>query len=230
MSEEVRQMFADISGEYDFMNTVLTLGMHHGWRRKAVRLSGAAQGMSVLDCASGTGDLAIEFKKAVGGKGKVLATDFCVEMLDYIKPKTEKLGLDIPFEFADAMNLQYADNTFDIASISYGIRNVDDPVVALQQMARVVKNNGKIVVIETGNPTGIMYTGYKLYNNYIVPVLGRMLAGNKDAYTYLPETASRFPFGNAFIELLNKTEMIGTAKAYPLFFGASYIYIATVRK
>lgn len=230
MSEEVRTMFAEISGKYDFMNTMLTFGMHHAWRRKAVRLSKAAAGMSVLDCASGTGDLALEFKKAVGAQGLVVATDFCQEMLDFIQPKAQEQQLDVRVELADAMNLHYADNSFDIASISYGIRNVDEPVVALGEMARVVKSGGTLVIIETGNPEGLLYFFYKLYNKYIVPLMGKVFAGNSSAYTYLPETASRFPYGKKFLELLRQTGRIDEAQSYPLFFGASYIYIARVKK
>lgn len=230
MSEAVRSMFADISGKYDFMNTVLTFGLHHSWRRKAVRLSGVAVGMDVLDCASGTGDLALEFKRAVGASGNVTATDFCREMLDYIPAKAQKDGLEVHVEFADAMNLQYSDNCFDVASISYGIRNVDDPITALKQMARVVKNGGKLVVIETGQPEGIMKIGYLLYSKYILPTLGKLLSGNNVAYSYLPKTAHSFPYGSAFVSMMQSTNLLTNCTAHKLLFGASYIYIATVNK
>ncbi|MBL7999197.1 MAG: ubiquinone/menaquinone biosynthesis methyltransferase, partial [Candidatus Kapabacteria bacterium] len=230
MSEQVRTMFAAIAGKYDVMNTVLTFGMHHAWRRRAVRLSGAAGGMSVLDCASGTGDLAFEFKKVVGTNGVVVATDFCKEMLDVIPSKSKDNGLALQVEVADAMNLQYPDNSYDIVSISYGIRNVDNPVTALTEMARVTKNGGKLVIIETGMPTGIAKVGYRIFAQYIVPLLGRLIARNTQAYTYLPETASRFPYGNAFATLVRTVPAIADVRVVPLMLGASYIYIASVQK
>src|SRR6185312_2779895 len=106
-SAEVRTLFASVARSYDRANQVLSLGLHHGWRRAAVRESGAAAGDRVLDCATGTGDLAIEFKRAVGETGVVLGTDFCAEMLDKAPPKAKRLGLKIDFQIADAMNLPF---------------------------------------------------------------------------------------------------------------------------
>ncbi len=139
MSEEVRRMFASISGRYDLLNTVLSLGIHHRWRKRAVRMSGASEGMTVLDCATGTGDLAIAFKKSVGLNGKVIGTDFCAEMLETAPEKSRKKQMSLTWEVADVMNLPYDDDRFDISSIAFGIRNVDDPLAALSEMARVVK-------------------------------------------------------------------------------------------
>ena len=108
-------MFANISGKYDLLNSIISLGTHKSWRRKAVKYSEAAEGMSVLDCACGTGDFAFEYKKAVGDGGKVIATDFCNEMLTFIPNKIVKNNLQIDFEQADVMNLRFGDNSFDIA-------------------------------------------------------------------------------------------------------------------
>ena len=137
MSEQVRDMFAEIADTYDSTNSVLSLGIHHLWRKKTVRESGAKAGHHVLDCATGTGDLALEFRKTVGAQGRVVGTDFCKEMLDFAPPKAASAGFpDVEWEVQDAMNLTYADDTFDIASISFGIRNVDDPVQGVRSMAR----------------------------------------------------------------------------------------------
>jgi len=103
MSEEVRVMFSEISESYDKMNDLFTFNMHNGWKKKLVKLTGAKSGDKVLDCASGTGDLAFEFKKVVGDSGKVLATDFCDDMLKYVEPKGKKLNLDVEVEFADVL-------------------------------------------------------------------------------------------------------------------------------
>ena len=152
MSRNVHDMFSAIAGSYDTANSILSLGIHHRWRKRTVRESRASAGSVVLDCATGTGDLAIEFRKAVGSEGKVVGTDFCADMLSFAPAKAKKLGLDITWEVEDAMSLSYADNSFDIASIAFGIRNVDDPVRALESMGRVVKPGGRVLVLEFGTP------------------------------------------------------------------------------
>lgn len=128
MSEKVRRMFADIADDYDRINSILSFGVHHIWRAETVRLSGAQNGDQVLDCATGTGDLAIEFKKKVGKSGYVLGTDFCQEMIEHAPEKAKSKNLSVDFQVADVMNLPYEDNRFDIGSIAFGIRNVDEPV------------------------------------------------------------------------------------------------------
>lgn len=230
MSEEVRKMFSNISGDYDKMNDVFTFKMHNNWKKKLVDLSGAKTGDTVLDCASGTGDLAIIFKQKVGSSGDVYATDFCDDMLKFAGPKAKNLGLDIKVELADAMNLQYENNKFDVVSISYGIRNVDDTSVALKEMARVLKPGGKIAILETGQPSALFKPFYNIMTKLIIPQLGKLIAKDKGAYTYLSETASKYPYGNEFLDIMRKTGAFEDCKAYPQFMGASYIYIATVKK
>ncbi|MEX0680274.1 MAG: bifunctional demethylmenaquinone methyltransferase/2-methoxy-6-polyprenyl-1,4-benzoquinol methylase UbiE [Balneolales bacterium] len=229
MSEEVREMFASISGRYDTLNTVLSFGMHHRWRKKAVQLSGARTGMHVLDCATGTGDLAIAFKKVVGEKGKVTGTDFCAEMLESAPAKSLKNGMEIVWEVADAMNLPYGNEQFDIGSIAFGIRNVDDPGTALREMARVVKPGGKVIVLEFGQPYGFVKYPFRWHSKYIIPFLGGWISGNKQAYQYLPETSAAFPAGKQFVELMENTGAYETITFYPLMKGIAYIYAGTVR-
>lgn len=228
MSEEVRRMFASISGRYDLLNTVLSLGAHHRWRRKTVRMTGAAEGMSVLDCATGTGDLAIAYKKAVGSTGMVVGTDFCAEMLEPAPEKSRKAGLKIDWEVADAMDLPYEDARFDISSIAFGIRNVDDPVTALSEMARVVRPNGKVVVLEFGQPYGLMKYPFRWHSKYVIPFLGGIISGNRDAYQYLPETSAAFPAGDRFLSLMKRTGRFKSFESKPLMQGIAYIYIGVV--
>ena len=229
MSEKVRSMFADIAEDYDRVNTILSFGVHHAWRNKAIKESKAKVGDHILDCATGTGDLAIEFKKAVGKEGYVLGTDFCAPMIAPAPDKAKKRGLEIDFEVADAMNLPYDENRFDISSISFGIRNVDEPIVALKEMARVVKPGGRVIVLEFGQPKGLLKLPYELYSQYIMPTIGGFLSGNKEAYTYLPKTSAEFPAGNKFLELMDQASCFDEYYAISLTGGIAYIYVGLVQ-
>lgn len=228
MSEKVRNMFADIADDYDRVNSILSFGIHHAWRAKAVQLSGARKGDQVLDCATGTGDLAIEFKEQVGKEGYVLGTDFCKEMIEHAPEKARENNLEIDFEVADAMNLPYDSDHFDIASIAFGIRNVDEPVVALKEMARVVKPGGNVVILEFGQPGGVMKYPYELYSQFILPTIGGWISGNKEAYTYLPKTSAEFPAGDKFITLMQQTESFSHSDFEKLTGGIAYVYVGTV--
>lgn len=222
-------MFADIADDYDRINSVLSFGVHHAWRKKAVLESGAHEGDHVLDCATGTGDLAISFKKAVGESGYVMGTDFCAPMIEPAPKKAEEAGLKIDFEVADAMDLPYEDDTFDISSIAFGIRNVDDPVVALKEMSRVVKPGGRVVVLEFGQPRGLLKFPYELYSQHIMPAIGGWISGNREAYTYLPRTSAEFPAGDKFIELMDKAETFAERRAVKLTGGIAYVYVGIVQ-
>jgi demethylmenaquinone methyltransferase/2-methoxy-6-polyprenyl-1,4-benzoquinol methylase len=185
--------------------------------------------MSVLDCATGTGDLALEFKKTVGPAGQVIGTDFCPEMMETAPAKSEAKKLHVEFEVADAMNLPYPDHTFDISSISFGIRNVDDPSIALKEMARVVKPGGKVMILEFGQPKGFMGVLYDWYSRHIIPFIGGLLTGNKEAYQYLPRTAAQFPCREEFLTLMRNTGMYSEASYQELTFGIAFLYKGVVR-
>lgn len=229
MSEKIRSMFARISGKYDLMNSIITLGMHNRWRKKAVRLSGANQGQSVLDCACGTGDFAFEFRKVTGEESKIVAVDFTQEMLDLIPQKISKKNLKIEFQKADILSLPFEDNSFDFASIGYGIRNVDNLIKCFNEMSRVVKSGGKLVILETGQPPAFIRFFSNIYTSVFVRLAGRIIAGDPDAYIYLTESAAAFPYGKTLTDLMYSTGNFTEIKSYPLFFGVSYIYIATVK-
>lgn len=228
MSEEIKSMFSAISKHYDYMNNVMSFGLHHVWRKRLVKLSGAKPGDYILDTASGTGDLAIEFKKAVKD-GKVLATDFCSDMLKHLPMKAIKKDVEIEAELADILDLHFEKSTFDIAGISFGIRNVDDLYRALAELARVVKPGGQLMILETGKPNGLLKKVYEYYSKKIMPRLGKMLIDEEAAYTYLPKTIDNFPYGKEFVDILMSTERFTVVKMYPQFFGVSYIYKCTVK-
>lgn len=222
-------MFAEIAGSYDRTNTVLSLGIHHRWRHRTVRLSGAAPGNAVLDCATGTGDLAIAFKKRVGRDGRVVGSDFCAEMLDFAIEKTKHNGYDIEWDVQDAMHLNYPADSFDLCSIAFGIRNVDDPVQALRSMARVVKSGGKVMVLEFGTPLWWMKPFFSIYSRIIIPLLGGFVSGNKDAYSYLTRTSAAFPTRERFIDLMDLSDVFASSSYVPLTGGIAYLYSGIVR-
>ncbi len=229
MSDAVHSMFSDIAPRYDLTNSVLSLGVHHLWRAATVKASGARAGSHVLDCATGTGDLALTFKRTVGPAGRVLGTDFNADMLSFAPAKARSKGLEVEFEVADAMRLPYADATFDVASISFGIRNVDVPRTALSEMARVVKPGGRIVVLEFGQPRGLMGLTYRWYSRHIIPLIGGLLTGNRKAYEYLPTTAAAFPCREEFLKLMRSTDLLEDCKFQELTGGIAFLYSAVRR-
>jgi demethylmenaquinone methyltransferase / 2-methoxy-6-polyprenyl-1,4-benzoquinol methylase len=228
MSEKVRNMFADIADDYDRINGILSFGVHNAWRKKTVLESGAKPGDRVLDCATGTGDLALEFKETVGHEGYVLGTDFCKEMIEHAPAKADKKKLVVEFEVADAMDLPYEDDSFDVASIAFGIRNVDDPLICLKEMSRVVKPGGRVVVLEFGQPKGIVRVPFKIYSKHVMPAIGGLISGNREAYTYLPETSAKFPAGEKFLSLMDETGTFSERRAISLTGGIAYVYVGTV--
>jgi len=224
MSTEVREMFASIARRYDAANEILSLGIHKGWRRAAVAISGASRGQRVLDCATGTGDLALEFKRAVGPSGEVIGTDFCAEMLQSAPRKAARAGLDVQFAVADALALPYPEARFDVASIAFGIRNVDDPLRCLREMARVVKPGGSVIVLEFGQPRGAFGAVFRAYSRGVMPLVGGLLTGNRAAYEYLPRTAAAFPAGERFLALMREAGVFSRVEGHPLTFGTAYVY------
>lgn len=223
--EVIRSMFSKVAANYDKANSVLSMGIHHLWRKKLVKLSKAKRGDQVLDCATGTGDLAIEFKKAVGPEGKVIGTDFCAEMLVPAPAKAKAKNLEITFEQADVTKLQYADKSFDISSISFGIRNVSDPVLGLKELARVVKPGGTVMVLEFGqmNIPGVAQA-YNFYSEKVLPILGGFVTGQKEAYQYLQTSSANFPCREGFLDLMKQTGAFSHVEYQAVSGGIAYIY------
>jgi len=229
-AEEIQSLFQSISSRYDTANDVMTGGMARLWRKKLVQWSQAKTGEVILDCATGTGDLAIEFARTVGPNGSVIGSDFCQGMLDKAPAKAEKYGLKIQFEIADATNLPYKDNQFGVVSIAYGIRNVSDPVKALSEMARVTKPGGRVMILETGDQQNpILRKAFQMYFRHVVPRIGGLITGKKAAYEYLQKSSSKFPSQQSFIALMNQTQSFRDCEFISLMGGASFIYRGVVK-
>ena len=182
-------MFDRIAGVYDVMNSVMTAGMHHRWRERAADLSALGPGGAALDVACGTGDLALELSRRAGPEGRVVGLDFSERMLELAREKAP----GVSFEAGNALELPYADAEFDAVTVGFGARNFADLDLGLSEMARVTKPGGRVVVLEITTPDRPPLSWFfRAWFDRLVPLLGR-LAGDPDAYSYLPSSVKRFP-------------------------------------
>lgn len=186
-------MFDRIAGVYDLMNTAMTAGLHHRWRGRAADRAELAPGGRVLDVCCGTGDLALELARRAGPEGEVVGCDFSEPMLELARAKALDRGLDARFEWADALELPYEDSSFDAVTVGFGVRNLSDLDRGLAEMVRVLRSGGRLAILEITQPRRPpLSTFFSLWFDRIVPRLGAV-AGDRDAYTYLPESVKRFP-------------------------------------
>jgi demethylmenaquinone methyltransferase / 2-methoxy-6-polyprenyl-1,4-benzoquinol methylase len=186
---QVRAMFDRIARVYDLMNSVMTAGLHHRWRERAADLAAVGPGDRALDVACGTGDLAIELARRVGPSGTVVGSDFSEPMLERARAKSGT----VTWEWGNALDLPYPDDGFDAATVGFGARNFSDLDRGLAEMARVVRPGGRVVVLEITVPRKPpLSTFFSVWFDRIVPALGR-IAGDPDAYAYLPSSVKRFP-------------------------------------
>ena len=216
-------MFAAIAGRYDRLNSLLSLGLHHFWRRRTVAAVDLRPGAVILDLCSGTADLALAF----AGRGvRVVATDFCDAMLVRGRRKAVIRGQPVDFTLADAQRLPFRNASFDAVSVAFGLRNVDCLAIALDEIYRVLRPGGAAVVLEFGQPSGSLFGPlYRFYSRHLLPRIGGWLSGHSDAYSYLPRTAACFPAGDRFLQVMGKrkfTEM----QARPYTGGVVYVYCA----
>jgi demethylmenaquinone methyltransferase/2-methoxy-6-polyprenyl-1,4-benzoquinol methylase len=187
-------MFDRIAGVYDPLNTAMTVGLHHRWRRLAADRAELKPGDSALDVCCGTADMAIELASRVGPAGRVVGSDFSEEMLAIGRRKLADRGISsVSLEWGDALDLPYPDASFDAVTVGFGARNLADLKLGIEEMARVLRPGGRLVILEIVEPTRPpLSTFYSLWFDRLVPMLGT-LTGNRDAYTYLPESVKRFP-------------------------------------
>ena len=195
-TRRVTEVFSSVSSRYDLMNDLMSFGMHRGWKRFAVYLSGVREGQAVLDVASGTGDLARLFHRRVGGQGRVVVADINGEMLRRARERLIDRGIagGIDYVLANAELLPFHPNSFDCLSIAFGLRNVTDKEAALRSMHATLKYGGCLIVLEFSRV--VLPWLEKLYDSYsfgIIPWLGRTVANDKDSYRYLVESIRMHP-------------------------------------
>lgn len=227
--EAIRSMFGSIAGAYDSANDILSLGIHKLWKRILVRRSQAQPGAKILDCATGTGDIAFEFERQLRGGCTVLGTDFCPEMLEIAQKKTATKKSSVKFEVADVTKLPYANASFDVATIGFGIRNTPDPRKTLSEMARVVKPGGRVMVLEFGAPRfAPMKAVFGWYSRNLLPKLGGWISGKPDAYEYLERSSAAFPAAEDFLAMAKESAKFSSARYETFQGGIAYLYTLTV--
>lgn len=222
---QIAEMFNNISKKYDFLNHFLSFGIDIYWRKRAIRQLKAHQPQLILDVATGTGDLAITAHKKLKPK-QVIGVDISEGMLEMGRQKLKKKKLDehIQLHLGDSEGLLFEDNKFDAVIVAFGVRNYENLEKGLEDMIRVLKPGGKIVVLEFSKPTAFPIKQlYNFYFKYILPKLGKLISKDNSAYTYLPESVQAFPDGEQFTGLLDKLGCKET-KWIPLTLGISSIY------
>ena len=225
--EQVTQMFDTISGNYDDLNRVISLGIDVKWRKKVVALVAEKNPENILDIATGTGDLAI-LMTSTSAK-KIVGLDLSVGMLEVGKKKiaTQNLSDKIEMVVGDSENIPFPDNYFDAITVSFGIRNFETLEKGLAEIYRVLKPGGIFVILETSVPTKFPYKqGYSFYTKMILPLIGKVFSKDKNAYGYLSTSAANFPFGEKLNNILRKVSFIDCV-ALPQTFGVATIYTAT---
>lgn len=225
--EQVTKMFDTISGDYDGLNRVISFGIDIKWRKKVVRIIKETNPNSILDIATGTGDLAIALAQTHASK--IVGLDISSGMLEIGKGKIKKQGLDhkIDMVLGDSENMPFEDNTFDAITVGFGVRNFETLENGLKEILRVLKPGGCFVILETSIPTKTPYKqGYHFYTKNILPIIGRLFSKDKNAYKYLSESASEFPYGDALNNILRKIGFTNV-KDLPQTFGVATIYVSS---
>lgn len=224
--EQVKGMFDTISNNYDGLNRVMTLRMDTHWRKNVRKQVAEVQPVDVLDVATGTGDLAIELAQLP--TAKIIGLDLSEGMLSVGKQKVSQLGLEdkIQMMLGDSEHLPFADASFDAVTVSFGVRNFENLEKGLQELHRVLRPSGRLVILETSVPERFpLKQGYHFYTKYIIPFFGKIFAKDRTAYAYLSESASKFPYGKRFANILSQ---IGFSKVKfkKQTLGVATIYIA----
>ena len=203
----VRDVFDSVASRYDIMNDLMSGGMHRLWKRYTIQHANARPGHVILDLAGGTGDLAREFARIVGPRGRVVLADINAAMLEHGRRRLVDAGVSGNVELAqvDAEALPFADNTFDRVTIAFGLRNITHKEAALAEMHRVLKPGGKLLILEFSQPARAIKPAYDLYSFKILPLLGKLVAGDPESYQYLAESIRMHPDQETLLGMMQDT-------------------------
>ena len=224
---QVEKMFNNISNEYDILNRVISFGIDVSWRKKIVKILKSKNPSTILDVATGTGDLAIAMVKT--NAQKIIGLDISKGMLDVgiEKIKDRNLNNTIEMVIGDSENLKYENDFFDAVTVSFGVRNFESLDSGLSEIFRVLKPNGSLVILETSNPTKFPFKQfYRFYSKFILPSIGKIFSKDKVAYNYLSESSAEFPYGEKFNNILKKIGFTNVVD-FPQTFGVATIYVAS---
>ena len=221
-------MFASIARRYDFLNHLLSLNIDRSWRAFTTRTVPPEPGVPVLDCCTGTADLALAYDRAAAGRSPVVGADFCREMLQIGREKVRKAGASgrVTLVEGDARHLPAPDDTFGVVSIAFGLRNVSDTVRGIDELIRVTRPGGKVAILEFSRPRGrFLGRVYLMFFRHVLPRVGQALAPNEDhAYDYLPRSVLEFPDGQSMLDLLARRGLV-SLEHYLLTFGIATLYV-----
>ena len=223
---ETKEMFDSISGQYDLINNLLTFGLHNKWKSEIVEIAKKKNPRKILDMATGTADIAIMLSHIKSCE--IIGLDISSKMIEIGKTKINRLNLykRISLDIGDAENIKYADDTFDIVTVGYGVRNFENLNKGLNEIYRVLKKNGTLIILETSLPKNIFINFiYSIYVIIYVQLIGKLFSKNFKAYSYLKSSAKKFPFGEKFKKILLDSSFVDV-QFKEKFFGASTIYIA----
>ncbi|MDX2037436.1 MAG: ubiquinone/menaquinone biosynthesis methyltransferase [Isosphaeraceae bacterium] len=226
--ERVRGMFASIAGRYDFLNHLLSLNIDRSWRRFTTRTVPPEPGVPVLDCCTGTADLALEYDRAGKGRSQVVGSDFCREMLLVGRKKVEaaQASSRVILVEGDTQRLPAADDTFGVVSVAFGLRNVSDTVKGIDEMIRVARPGGRVAILEFSKPRpGVLRGLYMFFFRKVLPRIGQTVAPNRhEAYDYLPKSVLEFPDGQEMLDLMASRGLTGL-QSHALTFGIATLYV-----
>ena len=226
--EQVTKMFDTISKEYDGLNRVISFGIDQKWRKKVVQLVDDISPKSILDIATGTGDLVIMFAENTTVE-KIVGLDISEGMLNVGREKVSKKNLNnrIEMVIGDSEKLPFENNFFDAITVSFGVRNFETLETGLSEILRVLKPNGKFVILETSVPSKFPFKqGYLFHSNILLPLIGKLFSKDKNAYGYLSESAANFPYGEKLNNILRKVGFIDV-QDHPQTFGVASIYTSS---
>lgn len=226
--KKIQNLFAVIARHYDFLNSLLSLRRDRSWRRETVKASGVDLKSKVLDVCTGTGELALAYADKIGTEGFVIASDFCFEMLVVGDEKVGRKDRDAGTSFlaADTLTLPFLDNTFDVVSVGFGIRNVSDLEMGIREMARVAVPGGRVVILEFTQPVNPLFRSlYYFYFTKILPFVGNFISRSQDdAYGYLPRSVMKFPNCDALKAVMEQCGLIDV-QFYRKTFGIVSIHV-----
>lgn len=224
----IRRMFGHIAPSYDLLNHLLSLNIDHYWRWRTTRLVPPRGEGPILDLCTGTGDLALAYDRAGGGRVPIVGADFCHEMIVLARKKTHERAASgrVRYCEADAQRLPFPDDHFQITTVAFGLRNVTDTDRGLAEMVRVTRPGGRVAILEFSQPRGRLFGGvYRFYFRRVLPLIGQAISRSKDnAYRYLPASVLEFPDGEALAERLRRCGLT-EVRWYPLTFGIATLYV-----